>query len=138
MVSIPRIVTVDPTGMIARIVRSAMELLDLSVIQTDIPSVTDALSEISPRVNLVVTTVSLTAEMKGFEFANRVQQNSGGTSIIILADENDPEEVDLEAVGHSPLLARIGCGARKPISYVCRDAKPIRTHNHREQSRGCA
>ncbi len=104
MVSIPRIVTVDPTGIIARIVRSALELLDLSVIQTDIPYTTDALSEINPRVNLVVTAMSLDADMKGFEFALRVKQNAEATSVIILADVNDPEELDDDTALNSPFV----------------------------------
>ncbi len=53
MAGIPRIITVDPTGVIARIVRSAVDLLDLSVIQIDVPTGSGALDELD-KVNLVV------------------------------------------------------------------------------------
>lgn len=104
MVLIPRIVTVDPAGIVARIVRSSLELLDLSVIQTDIPASEDALNEIDQRVNLVVVALSLDAHMKGFEFALRVKQASPDTAVLILADTHEPNELDEETTEESPFV----------------------------------
>jgi len=99
----PRIITVDATGSIARIVRSAMDLLDLSIIQTDVPSSLDALEE-TKRANLVVTAFNVDEHMKGFEFALRVKQQSPNVSVIILGDEDDPDELDEETSADSPFV----------------------------------
>jgi hypothetical protein len=66
MTDMPRIVTVDPTGSVARIVRSAMDLLDLQIIQLDIPGGKQALEELSEKVNLVVAAFEVDEDIKGF------------------------------------------------------------------------
>jgi DNA-binding NarL/FixJ family response regulator len=99
----PRIITVDATGTIARIVRSAMDLLDLSIIQTDVPNSIDALEE-TKRANLVVTAFNVDENMKGFEFALRVKQQSPDISVIILGDEDDPDDFDEETSADSPFV----------------------------------
>jgi len=99
----PRIITVDATGTIARIVRSAMDLLDLSIIQTDVPNSIDALEE-TKRANLVVTAFNVDEKMKGFEFALRVKQQSPDISVIILGDEDDPDDFDEETSADSPFV----------------------------------
>lgn len=103
MGNIPRIITVDATGNIARIVRSAMDLLDLSVIQTDVPDSLLALEE-TKRANLVVTAFNVDEHMKGFEFALRVKQQSPDVSVIILGDEDDPDDLDEETSANSPFI----------------------------------
>lgn len=103
MGNIPRIITVDATGAIARIIRSAMDLLDLSVIQTDVPSSLEALEE-TKRANLVVTAFNVDNQMKGFEFALRVKQQSPEVAVIILGDENDPDDLDEETSADSPFV----------------------------------
>jgi DNA-binding response OmpR family regulator len=103
MGNIPRIITVDATGSIARIVRSAMDLLDLSIIQTDVPSSQEALEE-TKRANLVVTAFNVDDDMKGFEFALRVKQQSPHVSVIILGDEDDPDDLDDETSADSPFV----------------------------------
>lgn len=80
-----------------------MELLDLSVIQIDIPNSRAALEEIH-RANLVITALSLDEEMKGFELALRVKQSAPDTSVIILADVDDPDELDEETALESPFV----------------------------------
>lgn len=94
MVFIPRIVTVDPTGIVARVVRSALELLDLSVIQTDIPFPSDALNVIDGKINLVITSYLLDHDLTGFELATHIKQASPKTSVIVLADSDSasPDE----------------------------------------------
>lgn len=103
MVTTPRIITVDPTGAISRIVRSAMDLLDLSVIQIDVPSGSAALDEIR-NASLVVSALTLDGNMKGFEFALRVKQMSPNTAVIILGDVNDPSALDEETASESPFV----------------------------------
>lgn len=105
MVFIPRIVTVDPTGIVARVVRSALELLDLSVIQTDIPFPSDALNEIDERVNLVITSYTLDSNLNGFELAYRIKPASPNTSVIVLAD-NEETSMDTPADPAYVYLAR--------------------------------
>ncbi len=103
MGNIPRIITVDATGAIARIVRSAMDLLDLSIIQIDVPTSVDALEE-TKRANLVVTAFNVDEHMKGFEFALRVKQQNPDASVIILGDEDDPADLDDETSADSPFV----------------------------------
>ena len=93
--TIPRIMTVDSTGSIARIVRSAIELLDLSVSQIDVPNSEEALDSLH-KVSLVITAFVIDADMKGFELAMRIKQSSPETSTIILGDVDDPSEFDEE------------------------------------------
>lgn len=99
----PRVITVDPTGAIARIVRSAMDLLDLSITQVDVPSTSEALEELNRKANLVVTAFELD-DMKGFEFALRIKQTSEETSVIILGDVDDPSDLDDETAQNSPFV----------------------------------
>jgi hypothetical protein len=104
MAALPRVITVDPTGAIARIVRSALDLLDLSVVQVDVPEGAEALEELQSRVNLVVTAFDIDDNMRGFEFALRVKQASKDTSVIILGDVDDPDELDEETALDSPFV----------------------------------
>lgn len=100
----PRIITVDPTGEVSRIVRAAMELLDLSIIQVDVPGAKDALEELSRPANLVVAAFELDDNMKGFEFALRVKQASKEASVLLLGGIDDPDELDEETAQDSPFV----------------------------------
>ncbi len=105
MASLPRVITVDPTWTIARIVRSATDLLDLSLIQVDVPGGTDALEEVRRGgANLVITAWELYDDMRGLELALRVKQTSPGTAVIILADIDEPESLDEETQAESPFI----------------------------------
>jgi hypothetical protein len=104
MVSRPRIITVDPIGVIARNVRAAMDLLDFSVIQIDVPTPEDALDELDEKVNLVISAFKLGGDMQGFEFALRVKQAATDASMIIVADEDDPDNLDEETAAESPFV----------------------------------
>ncbi len=95
--SVPRILTVDPTGSIARMVRAAIELTDRSVIQVDVPRSQDALDEVSRGgYDLLVTSLGIDRQMKGVDLARRVRQSSPDTAIVIVADADDPGEPDEE------------------------------------------
>ncbi|PJF22862.1 MAG: hypothetical protein CUN56_03825 [Phototrophicales bacterium] len=103
MVDIPRIVTVDPTGNVSRIVRAAMDLLDISIIQVDIPDKEMALEEV-PRADLVVSAFDLGSGEKGFIFALEVKRAAPQASVIILGDVDDPDELDEETQLDSPFV----------------------------------
>jgi len=103
MAAIPRIVTADATGNIARLVRSAVELLELSVVQIDAPSGAAALPVVED-ANLVIAPYDLEDNMKGVEFAARVKRNSPSTSIIIMGELGDPEELYEEDPVNSPFV----------------------------------
>jgi DNA-binding NarL/FixJ family response regulator len=100
----PRIITVDPTGTIARIVRAAMDLVGRQVILVDMSSGREALEEIKSRpCQLVVTNVELDHDIKGYQLAIEVRQSSPNTHVIILADIDDPE-LDPEDIAGSPFV----------------------------------
>ncbi len=99
-----RIITVDPTWTISRIVHSAVDLLERSVIQIDVPGGADALEEIKRGgASLVVTAWELYDDIKGPELALRIRQASENTAVIILADVDDPE-LDDETLAESPFM----------------------------------
>ncbi|MBI5960561.1 MAG: roadblock/LC7 domain-containing protein, partial [Chloroflexi bacterium] len=90
MSSVPRIVVVDPSYAIARILHGAMVLLNRPCIMVEVPTAEDALEEIlRSKTALVVTTYRLDST-DGVEFATHISRESLGTSVIVLADEGDP------------------------------------------------
>ncbi len=100
----PRIITVDPTGTIARIVRAAMDLVGRQVILIDMSSGREALEEIKSRpCQLVVTNVELDHDIKGYQLAIEVRQANPNTHVIILADVDDPD-LDPEDIVGSPFV----------------------------------
>lgn len=104
MVASPRIVTVDPTGTLPRIVRAAADLLDRPVILVDMPGSQEALAEIkSSSCKLLVTAVELDNDMKGIQLALQVRRDSPDTHAIILADSDDPD-LDEETLSQSPFV----------------------------------
>jgi DNA-binding NarL/FixJ family response regulator len=105
MAPLPRILTVDPTGAVARMVRAALNLIDRTVIQVDVPGGAEALEEVyRGEFRLVVSTLAVGESMKGFELALRVKQAQPDTGMILLADINDPEDLDQETREASPFI----------------------------------
>ncbi|MEZ4667136.1 MAG: hypothetical protein R3E39_04325 [Anaerolineae bacterium] len=105
MSSLPRIITVDPTQTISRIIRSATDLLGYSIIHIDVPHGADALEVLKQGgVQLVVTAWELDDEMQGLILALQVKQTSPDTGVLILAEESDPETVDEETEGEPPFV----------------------------------
>ncbi|MBN1562941.1 MAG: response regulator [Anaerolineae bacterium] len=90
MPSVPRIVTVDPTYSITRIVRGAMTLLNRQYILIEVPSSDDALGEVSnSSIDLVVTAQDVPGIMDGVELATRISHESLGTPVIVLAESGN-------------------------------------------------
>src|SRR5690606_28277530 len=105
MAPLPRILTVDPTGAVARIVRAALHLIDRPVIQVDVPDGAEALEEVyRGEFRLGVSTLDIGDSMKGFELAIRVKQAQPDTGMILLADVKDPEELDQDPRDASPFV----------------------------------
>ena len=105
MASLPRVITVDPTFTIARIMRGAMDLLNRSIVQVDVPSGEDALEEAKRGgANLVITAWELYDDIQGLELALRLKQISPETAVVILADVDDPEQLDAETLAESPFI----------------------------------
>jgi len=105
MPSLPRVITVDPTQNISRIIRSATDLLGLSIIQVDAPSGADALEELRHSdANLIVISWELDDEMQGLILALEIKQIAPQTNVLILANEDDPETVDEETDGEPPFV----------------------------------
>ncbi len=105
MPSLPRVITVDPTQNISRIVRSAADLLGMSIIQVDAPSGADALEELQHSdANLMITSWELDDDMQGLILALEVKKIAPQTGVLILANEDDPETVDEETDGEQPFV----------------------------------
>jgi CheY-like chemotaxis protein len=100
--AVSRIITVDPNWNIAHIVRTALNLLDRSAVQVDVPGSTEALEELGRGCRLLIANFSIDDTMRGFELAMRVKQQSPETAVIILGDVDDPEEFDSETAHDSP------------------------------------
>lgn len=65
---IPRIITVDPTWTIARIVRTAIDLMDRPVIQVDVPGSAQVLQELKQGCTLIITNFDIDDDMKGLSW----------------------------------------------------------------------
>jgi len=77
MAPMPRIITVDSTGTIARIVSGTLQLLHRSAVQIDVPQGEAALEELQRGgVQLVISAWELYNNMGGLELALRVKQAS--------------------------------------------------------------
>lgn len=88
----PRVITVDPTGTIARIVRSAVDLIGRPIVLVDMMSGQEALDEVKSRpCTLLVTNVVLGDDIRGYQLAIQVSQAAPDTRVVILADAQDPQ-----------------------------------------------
>lgn len=88
-----RIVTLDPTGSVGRIVRGALELLDLMPVQIDAPTEMSAIAEIDRGAALLVLSADIAGE-SGIDLAFRISADWRDLPVIVLADEETeaPEE----------------------------------------------
>lgn len=106
MSHLPRVITVDPTFAIARIIRGTTDLLGYPIIQVDVPRGTDALDELNRGgASLIVAAWELHDDIQGLELALRVKQTAAETAIVLVGDVDDPESVEEETVdGKSPFV----------------------------------
>jgi len=104
MASLPRILTVDPSGSITQQVRGAIDLMDRLVVQVDVPSAAEALEELQRApANAVISAWEPGDDMRGWELAAKIKQINPDTAIIILADIDDPE-LDEDMRAQSPFV----------------------------------
>ncbi|MDZ4766583.1 MAG: hypothetical protein SGI73_18760 [Chloroflexota bacterium] len=99
MAGLPRIVTVDPSGEISRIVRATFDLTERSVIQIDIPSSDEALEEIrmvAPHVAICALHVG--EQTRGIDLAMLIRQIQPETQVIVIANDGESEELDDEVL----------------------------------------
>lgn len=99
--AVSRIITVDPNWNIAHIVRTALNLLERSAVQVDVPGGVEALDELERGCRLLITNFSVDDNMRGFELAMRVKQESPETAVIVLGEVDDPKEFDAETAHES-------------------------------------
>jgi DNA-binding NarL/FixJ family response regulator len=112
MPSFPRVITVDPSLSIARVIRAATDLLDSPIIQVDVPRGAEAIEEIKRGgAQLVITAFELEDEMKGIELALLIKQTRPDSAVVILADDEDPDLQDEETVDGVPRYIYL----RRPI-----------------------
>ncbi len=85
MSPLPRILTLDPTGVMPRLVRAVVELSEQSIIQTDVPNAETALAELerSP-FDVVVAALDLYSDMDGMTLATQVQAALPDTRFIVV------------------------------------------------------
>lgn len=104
MASSPRIITVDPTGSLAHLVRAVADLLDRSITLIDIASGQEALAEAKKNpCDVLITTVELGDQIKGYQLAIETSKAASKTRVIVLAESSDPE-LDVAELGDSPYV----------------------------------
>jgi CheY-like chemotaxis protein len=94
MPSLPRIITVDPTGNVARIVRAAIDLAEYTCRQIDVPTGAEAIEELQIGGSLMITALRL-SDMNAFELMETARVANPRTAFIIVADEGETP-IDLE------------------------------------------
>ncbi len=91
MPSLPRLITVDPSGNVSRIVRAAIDVSDYLCRQIDVPTGEEALEEMKlTSSDLLISALNL-EDIRAFDLADQARQIKEDVAIIILADEDDPE-----------------------------------------------
>ena len=106
---VPRILTVDPIGGVARLVRAVIEISDGVFIQTDVPTSDEALAELSrSSFDLLVSAYQLENDVDGIMLVTHVQGELPTLGAIVVAEEDDPEfELYGNAIGfRRPLDAK--------------------------------
>jgi hypothetical protein len=90
MPSLPRIITVDPTGTVARLVHATIDISEYACRQIDVPTAAEALEEIQlGGGDLIVSALDL-EDMSSMTFVEQSQQIKADIGILLLADETDP------------------------------------------------
>jgi len=105
MAALPRVVTVDPTGIIGRIVRTAIELTGHPVIQIDVSAGAEALDEIGRSgCNLLIAAVQLSDDMSGIDLALYIKGEYPEAPIIVLGTSHDPETLGEDFQANKPFV----------------------------------
>lgn len=104
MASLPRIITVDPTGSIPQQIRAAFDLMDRLVVQIDVPGPQEALEELERGgIDTVIAAWNLGNGVQGWELAANLHKIDEKVNIMILGDYDDTE-LDEEMREQSPFV----------------------------------
>lgn len=104
MASLPRIITVDPTGSIPQQIRAAFDLMDRLVVQIDVPGPQEALEELERGgIDTVIAAWNPGNGTQGWELAAKLRKIDENVNIMILADYDDTE-LDDEMREQSPFV----------------------------------
>lgn len=138
---LPRVITVDPTWSLSRVLHAVLDVTERSVLQVDVPDSAAALQELTAGCNLMLLSFQVDENTKGFELASRVRMKSPDTAVIVLGDVDDPEEFDEMTASESPFVylrrpvdpqrflrvvqAGLEGGDVKAAAYGQADAKPV-------------
>ncbi len=99
MAATPRLLTIDPTGAVARLTRAALELTDSSVIQVDAPGSAEALAELERAAfQVVVVAQTLDDERDGLSLVADIITAELPTRCIVIAEADDHDDVDLDRI----------------------------------------
>jgi hypothetical protein len=97
MTGLAHVITVDPTGAVARLVRAAFEVTGDIVIQVDVRDAETALAEIQRGgCQLLVTSFRLNGARHGIDLAVSVRQAFADVAVLVLGDVDDPIEQDAD------------------------------------------
>ncbi|HYO89220.1 MAG TPA: hypothetical protein VER79_11265 [Candidatus Limnocylindrales bacterium] len=103
MTPLPRILTVDPTGGAADLIRAALRLIERPAIQVNVPGGVEAFDEVERgHLRLMIAAYDLGGGLSGLELAQRVRQRQPETNVVLLAgaqDVLDHAELDSGASG---------------------------------------
>ncbi|MGB7341096.1 MAG: hypothetical protein WBC91_19525 [Phototrophicaceae bacterium] len=104
MASLPRIITVDPTGSIPQQIRAAFDLMDRLVVQIDVPGPQEALEELERGgIDTVIAAWNLGDGTQGWELAANLRQIDENVNIMLMGDYSDAE-FDDEMREQSPFV----------------------------------
>src|SRR5215510_5559854 len=106
MASLPRIITVDPSGNIKQQISAATDLMDRFVAQIDVPSANYALEEVEiqkGKISAVIAAWEAGDGMQGWALAGKIRQIDPDVAIILLGDYEDTE-LDAEMLEQSPFI----------------------------------
>jgi hypothetical protein len=104
MPALPRLIVVDPVGLVQEQVRAAVTLVDRVVIQIDVPNAESALEELRMgQAAALVTAWNAGDGMRGWELAARVVKTAPDIRVVIVADYEDMD-LDDQVLRDSPFL----------------------------------
>jgi DNA-binding NarL/FixJ family response regulator len=104
MTSLPRILTIDPTGSASRLLRAAVDLIGMPATIIDVAHPALVVDEIERgALELVVTALALDDSMTGFDLAHHLKETRPETSVIVICSEFDAP-IDDDTRAASPFL----------------------------------
>ncbi len=103
---LPRILVADSRGEVAGIVRAALELLNRRAIVVEVPDGEGALDEIDHSIFDVLLTDGHLPDMTGLELAKRARPAALEMRLIVLSDEEPPDEEEVSSIGSLAYLVR--------------------------------